>query len=141
MAKHVLNSALVTLSSVVLSSRAQSVELVVGQSNANVTAMGDGWEDYVPSGVKHWSAKINFYQDYASSNVYAIVKASLVGTTAVPLVVRPTTGDRSATNPDFSGNVVFDGDVPMMGGSAGEAHMIAVALKGAGTLSFVTTTS
>jgi len=141
MSKHVLNAAIVTLSSRDLSDHVESVELMTGIGNVPITAMQDAWEDYLPSGVKRWSVRLNLYQDYDSSSVYAVLSEVLTGTTAVPITLRPTTSTQSATNPTFSGNGVLDGDFALLAGTVGDGHKTSVTLKGAGTLSFLTSTT
>lgn len=141
MAKHVLNSAVITLSSRDLSDYVESVELLTGQGNVSVTAMQDAWEDYLPTGLKRWSVKLNLYQDYGSSAVYVVLNEIINGTTAVPVTLKPTTAIQGATNPTFSGNAVLDGDVSVLGGAVADAHKASVTLKGAGTLNFYTSST
>lgn len=138
MAKHALNAAVIYVgnASQDLSDHVESVELVVGQGNANVTAMGDGWEDYLPSGIKHWSVKITFLQDYSSSEPYDILYDAMSTGVVFLVGVKPTTATCSATNPLFNGSVVFDGDVAQVAGGVGDANKVSVTLKGCGTLSY-----
>uniref|UniRef100_A0A6M3LP40 Tail protein n=1 Tax=viral metagenome TaxID=1070528 RepID=A0A6M3LP40_9ZZZZ len=143
MSKHVLHNASVTLSSVDISDYVESVELNAGVGTAGITAMQDGWEDVIPNGVKRWSLRLNLFQDYAAGTVYTIMYNLIhaTNTSIHTLAVRPTTSTQSATNPTFTGYVALDGDVPLLGGAVGDAHKFSVSLKGAGTLSFMTSTT
>lgn len=141
MAKHILTNPQISLRGVTLTTLIESAELSVGVGNASVTAFGSGWEESIPTGLKHWGCRLNFFMDYGSSQSYAVTQALLTeaDTTDNPLIIRPTTSTRSATNPDFSGDVLPDGDWNVLGGSVGEAHKFSITLKGAGTLTFITT--
>lgn len=140
MSKHVLKDATVYVgnSSVDLSDHVESVEFSLGQGNVAVTAMQDDYEQYLPTKIKRWSVRLGFYQDYDSSNVYAVLKAALTTDASFPMFIKPTTADVSATNPGFTGNVVFDGDFNILGGTVGDAQKTSVTLKGAGDLSYIT---
>lgn len=143
MSVHVLNNATVYLgnSSIDLSDHVESVELMTGVGNVSVTAMQDGWEDHIPSGVKRWSVRLSLYQDYDSSETYSVLSAALSTGVVLPLFVKATTASVSATNPGFSGSVVLDGDFAQIAGTVGDGNKTSVTLKGAGTLSFITTST
>jgi len=143
MAKHALTAATIYAgaTSVDLSDFVESVEFMVGVGNVSVTAMQDGWEDFIPNRLKRWSCRLNLYQSYDTSETYQVLQAALSTNTVFPVFVKATTATVAATNPAFSGNVVFDGDLPVISGSVGDAHKLSVTLKGAGTLSFITSAS
>ena len=141
MAIHVLSSPIITLSSRDLTDHIESAEVSVGIGNAAFTAFTNTWEQNLPNGIKRWSVRLNFFQDYATSYVYDVLEEILAGSTAVPFTARPTTSTQSATNPTFSGNVILDGDFNLMGGAVGEAHKTSVTLKGSDTLNFLTSST
>ena len=142
MGKHALNAATVYIgaTSVDLSDFVESIEFTVGVGSAAFTAMQDGWEDHLPNQVKRWSVRLSMYQSYDSSETYQVLQTALSSSTSTvfPMFAKATTEACSATNPGFTGNVVFDGDFAQIAGAVGDAHKFSVSLKGAGTLSFIT---
>jgi len=140
MSKHALNAATVYIgaTSVDLSDFVESIEFTVGVGSAAFTAMQDGWEDHLPNQVKRWSVRLNMYQSYDTSETYQVLQAALSTNTTFPMFAKATTEAVSATNPGFTGSVIFDGDFAQISGAVGDAHKLSVSLKGAGTLSFIT---
>ena len=143
MAVHVLNAATIYIgnSSVDISDHVESVEVQTGIGNVAVTAMTNTWEQNLINKIKRWSVRLNCFQDYDASEIYSALSASLTTDTTFPIFVKATTAAVSATNPAFTGSVVYDGDFNVIGGAVGEAHKVSVSLKGAGTLSFLTSAS
>jgi len=131
MAKFVLKDAVVTVNSVILSTRVKSVTLNVPVDVQEAFAMGDTAKAKFP-GLIDWSVDLEFYQDFAAANVDATLWP-LVGADPWPFAVRPTSAAISATNPSYNGNVILTSYQPI-GGEAGSIAMAPVKLDGAGTL-------
>lgn len=76
------------------------------------TAMGDTSRSKI-GGLKDWSAKIDFNQDFAASSTDAYL-FPLVGT-SFTVKIRPTSAAISATNPEYQGTGILDGYSPISG--------------------------
>lgn len=150
MPKHVIEDAQVTLNGKVLSTRVKKVSIITGiRSPQLATAMGDSWEDRLKVSIRNFRAEFEFYQDYTSStsagtDVFNTLKdiAESTALGGVAMLVRPTTEIRSATNPEFSGNLLLDGDIPFIQvDDVGAVNMAPVRFLGAGALSIFTSSS
>ena len=62
-------------------------------------------------GLKSGSVAVNFHQDFASSSVDSTLYSALG--TVVAVVVKPTSGSVSATNPSYSFSVLVSGVTPI----------------------------
>ena len=83
------------------------------------------------SGLKDWSMAFTMRQDYDASKV-AVTLQPLVGGSSFAVAVRATKGDAiSATNPEYQGNGLIDGDLPVIAGDVGEVHNAAFTIVGA----------
>jgi hypothetical protein len=143
MAKSAIGSVYVELGGTTVSSRVESARLILGQSAVDVTAIGDGWEDYVNSKVKRWGVVLSMYQDYTSSDVdvYGTINDLITGSSARAFLVRPTSGDAGMANPQASGDVVPDGDIDFLVAERGAANKFSITLKGTGALTFTETSA
>jgi hypothetical protein len=146
--RHVIDSAYVRITSNLrdISNRTESVELMTGTAPVKVTAFGDGWDNYKPSKINHWSVKLNLFQDYTSDttgDVFQELQSFLTGNAAIQLTVFPTTGTQgiNAGNPGFQGNVVIDGDFAQLAAQVGQANKVSITLRGAGALTFLTSST
>lgn len=99
MAKLVLTDAKVTINGTDLSSSITSIDFTEEADDKETTAFGSGWRTRV-GGLKQGSVKIDFLQDYAAASVHASIHG-LLGTIAT-VVVTPTSGTASATNPQYT---------------------------------------
>lgn len=88
------------------------------------------------AGLTNWTASVEFAQDFAASEVDA-THFTLVGSTDRAWICRPTTGNRSATNPDFSGRCLV-ASYPPLGNAVGELATATINYEGSGTLSRLT---
>lgn len=146
--RHVLDSAFVQLTSNLhdISNRVESVELLTGTKAAGITAMRDGWENYLPTKINHWSLKLVLFQDYTTDttgDVFTELQTFLVNTTQIQITVFPTTGLKGTINgnPGFQGNVVLDGDFQQAAAQVGQPNKTTVTFKGASTLTFLTSST
>ena len=132
MATFVLYDAYVTVAGVDLSDHVKSVTVDAGQNMVDDTAMGDAFVSNA-AGLATWSISVEFLQDYALSKVDATLEPLLgIGTTAA-LVVRPTSGDVSNTNPDYHGTGILESYNPV-GGAVGDQAMASATFQSASVL-------
>jgi hypothetical protein len=134
MATFVLADASVVINSVDLSDRVSSVTLSVEVDEQEDTAMGDTYRSRI-GGLRDWSVDIEFHQDFGSSEVDDTIWP-LVGTVA-PIVIKPTSGAVSSTNPSYSGNVLVTEYSPIDGG-VGDLATTSVSWPGSGPLTRAT---
>ena len=130
MSTFIFEDASVTINSIDLSDHVKSVTLNYGAENPGDTNMGDTTQIAI-GGLFTWSIDIEFSQDYASAKVDATLFA-LVGTTT-EIVIKPTSGTVSSTNPSFTGTGMLDS----YGGVQGAVGDLAIAtgtFQAAGTL-------
>ena len=136
MATFVLYDAYLSVAGVDLSDHVRSVTVDAGQNMADDTAMGDAFVSNT-AGLATWSVSVEFLQDYASSKVDATLEPLLgIGNTAA-LVVKPTSGSVSATNPSYSGTGILESYNPV-GGSVGDQSMASATFQSASALTRAT---
>ena len=136
MATFVLYDASLTVAGVDLSTHVRSVSIDAGQNMADDTAMGDAFVSNT-AGLATWSVSVELLQDYASSKVDATLEPLLgIGNTAA-LVVKPTSGSVSSTNPSYSGTSILESYNPI-GGSVGDQAMASATFQSASALTRAT---
>ena len=131
MATQVLTNARVVLGSDNITDHVQAVRFNYEAEQQDDSAMGDTTRS-MKGGLKIWDFEFDVLQDWASSNIDSIAFAA-VGTT-LTVAVRPTTGSRSATNPDYTGTGLVTGYNPL-GNAVGEIAVTTIKVVNAGTLS------
>lgn len=134
MAQKVLTNAYVVLNSVNLSDHVKQVTLDYKAELQDSTAMGDTTRERL-GGLKDWTLTIEFFQDYAASNVEATL-FPLVGTTFA-VEVRADAGAVSTSNPKYTGTGILEG-LPLVSGSVGDMAMASVTINAAGALTRAT---
>jgi len=127
MAQLVLTNASITINSVDLSDRANSVTLTYEVDSVEVTAFGDSGHKFA-GGLQNNSVEISFQQDFAANEVEATIY-SLVGTTTT-VVIKPTSAAVSSTNPSYTlSNAFLGAHTPVMG-AVGELAMTELTFTG-----------
>ena len=134
MAQLVLKDADITVNGVVLSNRANSVELNYEVESVEVTAFG-GNRSFI-GGLQNNTITIEFMQDFAAANVEATV-FPLVGQQTT-VTVRASSAATSATNPLYTVSGTFLSSHTPVSAAVGELAMTSLTFTG-GTL--VKTTS
>lgn len=129
MAQLVLTDASITINSVDLSDRANSVELNYEIDSVEITAFGNGGHTFT-GGLQNLSCTIEFHQDFAAAAVEATIYA-LVGTNTA-VVIKPTSGAVSATNPSYTFTGFLASHTPVAG-AVGELATTSLTFTG-GTL-------
>lgn len=127
MAQLVLTNASITINSVDLSDRANSVELNYEVDSVEVTAFGDAGHKFT-GGLQNLSCTIEFMQDFAASEVEATIYP-LVGTTTT-VVIKPDSGAVSATNPSYTISDGFLASHSPVAGAVGELAMTSLTFTG-----------
>jgi hypothetical protein len=100
LAKFVATDYKVTINGQNLSTSLASVELPVEIDEQETTAFGSSWRTRI-AGLKSGSITLEFHQDFASGALDSILWP-LLGTNAT-VVVTPTSGTVTASNPSYSG--------------------------------------
>jgi len=135
MATFVYTDASVVVNSVDLSDHVKSCTLNYEAEMLDDTVMGDTTRSNI-AGLLNWSIDVEFLQDFASAKVDATL-FTLVGAAAFTVVLKPTSGSVSATNPSFTGSAVLESYPPMTGG-VGDLETVSVTFRSAGTLARAT---
>jgi hypothetical protein len=129
MAQIVLTNADITVNGVVLSNRANSVELNYEIESVEVTAFGTN-RSFV-GGLQNNTITIEFMQDFVAANVEATIFPLVGQQTSV--TVRPTAASTSATNPLYTVSGTFLSSHTPVSGAVGELAMTSLTFTG-GTL-------
>ena len=100
MAKFVATDYKVTINGTNLSTSLASVELPIEIDEQETTAFGSEWRTRI-AGLKSGSITLEFHQDFAAGALDSILWP-LLGTNAT-VVVTPTSGTVTSSNPSYSG--------------------------------------
>ena len=126
MARIVLTDAKVTINGVNLSDHIASITLNQSNDVVETTAFSSTAAKTRVAGLADHSVTLEFHQDFASSSVEATINGttSLVGTVTA-IVVQPSSGSVSATNPSYSFSALVSEWTPL-NGSVGELSTASV---------------
>lgn len=135
MAQLVLTNADITVNSVVLSDRANSVTLTYEIDSVESTTFGSGGHTFI-GGLQNITVDIEFMQDFAATEVEATV-FPLVGTQTT-VTIKPTSDAVAVDNPLYTVSNTFLAAHTPVAAAVGEMAMTSLSFTG-GTL--VKTTS
>jgi hypothetical protein len=129
---HVFEDAYISVSGTVL----QATKITVEDGNEEISAkrMGDTAGNSIP-GIAKQSITATFLQDFSAGDVHATLRAALLATRAgntVAVVVRPDSGAKSATNPEWSGDMKLFETKPIDASAGDKSDCVAV-FKTSGT--------
>lgn len=127
MAVLVLTDASITINSVALSDHANSVTLNYEKDSVEVTSFGMVGHKFT-GGLQNNSLDIELMQDFAAANVEATL-FPLVGTQTT-VVIKPTSGAVSATNPSYTLTDTFLTAHTPVAGAVGELAMTSISFTG-----------
>jgi hypothetical protein len=99
MAKFAATDYSITVAGTNFSDSLNSVELAQEADDIETTAFGSSWRTRI-GGLKQATLTLNFMQDFAAGSVDATLNP-LLGTLAT-VVIKPTSGTVSATNPTYT---------------------------------------
>ena len=136
MSKVVLTDASITINSVALSDNANSVTINYEVDSVEVTAFGDTGHNFT-GGLRNLSVEVALMQNYATGKTEATIYP-LVGTTTT-LVIKPSSGAVSATNPQYTITGAFLASHTPVAGAVGELSMTTLTFTG-GSIAKATTT-
>lgn len=137
MAKHVLYDAVITVNSVTLTDRTNKVSWVVGTNKQPGAAMSEVQDYSIPGTIFVNDITIEYYQDYAASNVYITHKALWDARSTFTLTMKATSSADSATNPNFTCSV-FIVNMPYMDASRGDVHKTTITYAAAAAMTYDT---
>ena len=86
-----------------------ALTLDISREQLEITAFGDAARRYI-GGLQDSSVTLSFHQDFASGSVDSTVWGNLGGTVAI--IVKPTSGAVSATNPSYTFNALVVQSTP-----------------------------
>jgi hypothetical protein len=109
LAKFVATDYKVTINGGTVSSSLASVELPIEVDEQETTAFGSSWRTRI-AGLKSGSITLEFHQDFAAGAIDSILYP-LLGTNAT-VVVTPTSGTVTASNPSYSGTFLVTSYTP-----------------------------
>lgn len=135
MAKHVLYNAVVTINTVDLTNRARRITFHVGTNAQPGAAMSDVQDYSLPGTLFVSPIVIEFYQDYAASNVYITHRTIWDARSSVVLTAKADSAADSATNPNFT-ITVFVKEMDYINGARGDVHVNSVTYEPAGAISY-----
>lgn len=129
-----------------------SLTLLTGRRPpVDVTGLSDTWDSFLVPFLRRFSVTMDYFNNYdaSSSGSSIIAGVNIVlntllnssGTSGVPFILRSSTAIRSATNPEWQGQVQIDNDFAQIGGGVAEADRGTLGLKGLGTLSRLTSST
>ena len=115
-----------------VSAYVRGVTLNIGRENLDNTVAGATRTSAM--GLKIWSASITFRQDFADNLVDEILWGLHDAGAAFAVIIAPVTGGEGAGNPEYTGNMVFDGPYSPISGSIGDYQEVTVGLTAAGAI-------
>src|SRR5688572_24911368 len=119
MAKHVLYNAVITINAVTLTDRARKITFRVGTNKQPGAAMSEVQDYSIPGTLFVSPIVIEYYQDYAASNVYITHRTIWDARSSVVLTAKADSAADSATNPNFT-ITVFVADMSYIDGARGD---------------------
>lgn len=135
MAKHLLYNAVVTINGVTLTDRARKISWKVGTNKLPGAAMSEVQDYSIPGTLFVSPIVIEFFQDYAASNVYITHRTIWDARSSVTLTAKADSAADSATNPNFT-CTVFVADMDYLQGSRGDIHVNSVTYEAAAAMTY-----
>ncbi len=129
MAKYVAINHDVTINGVDFSQSIAAVTFEVTADEVETTAFQQAWRSRI-GGLKDASVSLDFHQDFGASSVDATLYP-LLGSVAT-VVVNPTGGSATATNPSYTGEFLVTQYTPFAS-SVGDLATLSVSWPAAGT--------
>ena len=104
---------------------------VEGLEGQRADAMSESQKYELPGLINIGDVTVSFYQDFATSKVYATIHPLVVARSVFNIVMKADAGATSATNPAFT-LPVFVRSAPVFNGTHGDRHMTQVVFAPAG---------
>lgn len=116
-----------------LTDHINGITLDVKKDTPECTGMGKDWRERL-SGLKDWSiSSLSLQQDFSAAKVDEAIYAAFMADT-LTVVIKPTSGPVSATNPSFSGTCICPSYTPISG-NIGDVATMSTQFVGSGLLS------
>ena len=109
MAKFAATDFDITIGGTDFSDSLAAVTLDISREQLEITAFGDSARRYI-GGLQDSSVTLSFHQDFASGSVDETIFSNLGGTVAI--VIKPTSGSVSSSNPSYSFNALVVQSTP-----------------------------
>jgi hypothetical protein len=122
-----LSNPVVTVNSVALTGFCTAASVIQRFEPLDTTTFGETDRTYV-KGLGNHEATLTLLLTYAATQTYATL-APLVGTTTT-VVVKPTSGADSGTNPGFTLTGALLAELPVINASLGELQTVDVVFQG-----------
>lgn len=122
-----LSNPVVTVNSVALTGFCTAASVIQRFEPLDTTTFGETDRTYV-KGLGNHEATLTLLLTYAATQTYATL-APLVGTTTT-VVVKPTSGADSSTNPGFTLTGALLAELPVINASLGELQTVDVVFQG-----------
>lgn len=135
MAKHVLYDAVVTFNSVTFTDHARKISWTAGTGDGPGAAMGELQDYAIPTTTNISDITIEYFMDYAASQIYITHKAIWVAGSTAVLTAKAASASDSATNPNFT-CTVFVKSMPFIDGERGGVHMATIVYGVASAMTF-----
>jgi hypothetical protein len=130
-AKFVATDVKVLINNINLSDHIAQVSLEQTSDEIETTSFGTEWRQRIGGGLKDASISIDFHQDFGAGSVDAVL--SPLFNSIATVVVTPTSGSVSATNPSFTGTFSVVQYSPVAS-SVGDLATLSVSWPSAGTV-------
>jgi hypothetical protein len=134
MAKFVATDYSITINGDDFSTSLASVDLSIESDDVETTAFGGEWRTRV-GGLKSASVTLDFHQDFGASSVDATLWPLL--NTVATVVIKPTSGSVSATNPSYTAEALVNAYQPFAS-SVGDLATLSVTWPVTGTVTRAT---
>jgi hypothetical protein len=134
MAKFAATDYFVSINGTDFSTNLNSVELAIEADDLETTAFGQGFRTRI-GGLKQASLTLNFMQDFAAGSVDAILSPLLA--TLATVVIKPTSGTVTATNPSYTMTALVTQYSPFAS-SVGDIASLSVTFPVSGTVTRAT---
>ena len=134
MAKFVATDYSITINGTDFSTSLASVDLSIESDDVETTAFGGEWRTRV-GGLKSASLTLDWHQDFGSSSVDATLYPLL--NTIATVVIKPTSGAASATNPSYTATCLVNAYQPFAS-SVGDLATLSVTWPVSGTVTRAT---
>jgi hypothetical protein len=134
MAKFAATDYFVSINGTDFSTSLNSVELAIEADDLETTAFGQGFRTRI-GGLKQASLTLNFMQDFAAGSVDAILSPLLA--TLATVVIKPTSGTVTATNPSYTMTALVTQYSPFAS-SVGDIASLSVTFPVSGTVTRAT---
>lgn len=134
MAKFAATDYSISINGTNFSTNLNSAELSIESDDLETTAFGGEWRTRI-GGLKSGSLTLSFMQDFGASSVDATLYPLL--NTAATVVIKPTSGSVSATNPSYTATCLVNQYSPFAS-SVGDIATLSVTWPVSGTVTRAT---